>query len=402
MSDDLEEADAELHPKTVEGVVEAVRWAAGERVPLEIVGHASKRALGHPVHAAYTLNLSGLTGVTLYEPEELVLSAKAGTPISEIEDLLEKHHQEMQFEPADLGPLLGTASGQGTLGGMVSTNICGPRRLKYGSVRDHILGITAVSGRGEMFKSGGRVVKNVTGYDLAKGLTGGYGTLAVLTDVIIKVLPRAETEQTLVLKGLSDAEAGETMALAMGSNAEVSGAAHRPAGIEGANSTTLLRLEGFEPSVAYRIDNLSKQLKAFGQHERFDASTSKEQWRTVCDCSPFVSEPERCVWRISCTPNKGHAIVKAISQATNFDHYYDWQGGLIWMRMGEDGACSDIVRPAIRDHGGGHAMLVRADAATRKQTPVFEPQTAALAALSRKYRKNFDPHRVLNPGRMGT
>ena len=224
-----------LHPQTDAEVLDAVRWAAAEEVPLEVVGQGSKRVLGHPMQTAHTLDMSAMSGVTLFEPEELVLSARAGTPLSEIEALLDEHDQEMQFEPADLCSLLGELPGQGTLGGLVSTNICGPRRLKSGSVRDHILGISAVSGRGEAFKSGGRVVKNVTGYDLSKGVTGAYGTLAVLTDIIIKVLPKAETEQTLVLEGLSDAKAIDAMARAMGSSAEQGSSIRMTCGLSGSS-----------------------------------------------------------------------------------------------------------------------------------------------------------------------
>lgn len=394
-------AEADLHPKTDQDVLEAVRWAAGEQVPLEVIGHGSRRALGAPTQTAHTLDLSGLSGVTLFEPEELVLSAKAGTPLSDIIELLDEHNQEMQFEPMDMGPLLGGAPNKGTLGGLVSTNFCGPRRLKAGSVRDHILGISAVSGRGENFKSGGRVVKNVTGYDLAKGVTGAYGTLAVLTDIIIKVLPKAETEQTLVLNGLSDAQASVAMATAMGSSAEVSGAAHLPAGIGGTSSMTLLRLEGFAPSVEYRIEKLAKMLAEHDRQQRLDETSSKDQWRLIRDCSPFTSRQERCVWRISCTPSEGHKIVDAVASDTSIEHFYDWQGGLIWIQVEEDDPRADLIRAAVRGNGGGHATLVRAEAAIRQSVSVFEPQATPLAALSRRYRENFDPHGILNPGRMG-
>ena len=395
----MEEA-ADLHPKTKEDVLAAVQWAAAEEIPLEIIGQGSKRALGAPMQVAHTLDVSGLSGITMFEPEELVLSAKAGTPLKEVHTLLEKHNQELQFEPMDLGPLLGQATGAGTLGGLVNTNISGPRRIKYGSVRDHILGISAVSGRGEVFKSGGRVVKNVTGYDLSKGLTGAYGTLAVLTDITMKVMPKSETEQTLMLNGLSDGEAAEAMALAMGSNGEISGAAHLPASIASGTASTLLRLEGFAPSVQYRIENLSKLLAKFGKHERLDEQTSKGQWWAVRDCLPFAGK-ENFVWRISCTPSEGHKIVAAISNGASIDTFYDWQGGLIWLQMNEEDPKAELVRRAIKAHGGGHATLIRADAATRQATQVFEPQPAPLAALSKRYRENFDPKGILNPGRMG-
>lgn len=388
-------SNAELHPKNNADVLEAVKWAAGEKIPLEIIGQGTKRALGKPMQVAHVLDMSGLSGVTLFEPEELVLSAKAGTPIKQIHDLLDKHNQELQFEPCDLGPLLGNAAGEGTLGGMVCTNICGPRRLKSGSVRDHILGVKAVSGRGEEFKSGGRVVKNVTGYDLSKGLTGSYGTLAAITDVIIKVLPKAETEQTLVLNGLNDQQACEAMSIAMGSNAEVSGAAHLP----GNEPMTLIRLEGFVPSVKYRIENLGKLLSKFGDQDRLNKKSSQKHWGAIRDCLPFAKAPG-FVWRISCTPSEGHKIVSAIRNKSSAEAIYDWQGGLIWLRVDGADPLADLIRQEIAKNGGGHATLIRAQSATRSGVPVFQPQAGPLAALSRRYRENFDPHGILNPGRM--
>ena len=391
----------DLYPKTDADVLAAVQWAAAEEVPLEIIGQGSKRALGHPMQVAHVLDMSGLTGVTLFEPDELVLSAKAGTSLKEIHALLDEHNQELQFEPTDLGPLLGNFAGAGTLGGLVNTNISGPRRLKYGSVRDHILGVAAVSGRGEIFKSGGRVVKNVTGYDLSKGVTGAYGTLAVLTDITMKVMPKSETEQTLLLQGLSDAEAIEAMAIALGSNGEVSGAAHLPADIASGTASTLLRIEGFAPSVEYRIENLGKLLKRFGKQERLDEYTSKGQWWAVRDCLPFANNEHSYVWRISCTPSEGHRIVEAIKNEASANAFYDWQGGLIWLQVKENDPKDALVRASVKANGGGHATLIRADAATRQSVPVFEPQPAALKALSKRYRENFDPKGVLNPGRLG-
>lgn len=391
---------ADLHPKNNADVLQAVKWAAGEQIPLEIIGQGSKRGLGRPMQTAHTLDLSGLSGVTLFEPEELVLSAKAGTPLAELEKLLDEHNQEFQFEPCDLGPLLGGKPASGTLGGLISTNYCGPRRLKSGSARDHILGIKAVSGRGEEFKSGGRVVKNVTGYDLAKGVTGAYGTLAVLTDITMKVLPKAETEQTLLLEGLTDADATLVMALAMGSSAEVSGAAFLPQNNEGENSQCILRLEGFEPSVKSRIKGLGELLSSHGEHNRLTEKQSKSIWRDVRDCAPFVGKTSGFIWRVSCTPSEGHKIVKAMSDQTSVSAIYDWQGGLIWLYVDEKQCADQALRGVLNQFGGGHATLIKADATTRQTVPVFQPQPAPLAALSERYRSNFDPNGVLNPGRM--
>src|SRR3954452_14459274 len=215
-----------LKPRDAKDVQDAVQWALTGGKTLEVVGRGSKRALAGRSQSDLTLDLSGLSGVTLYEPEELVLSAKAGTPLAEIEALVESKGQQLAFEPVDCGPILGQPADGGSLGGALAANLSGPRRIKAGAARDHFLGLTAVSGRAETFKSGGRVVKNVTGYDLCKVLAGSYGTLAAMTDVTVKVLPRAETEQTLLVLGLDDAAAAKAMSIAMGSPNDVSGAAH--------------------------------------------------------------------------------------------------------------------------------------------------------------------------------
>ena len=290
---------------------------------------------------------------------------------------------------------------------MLAANLSGPRRLKAGAARDHILGIQAVSGRGEAFKSGGRVVKNVTGYDLSKLMAGSWGTLAVVTDLTFKVLPAAETETTLALRGLADEDAVEAMALAMGSSAEVSGAAHLPQGVAdrvaggalGSDATTLLRVEGFGPSVDYRISHLKDLLKEAGRSTRSTKSRSRAVWRDVRDCTAFADAQEKPVWRVSMPPSQGHRMVYALRMEAAVEAFYDWQGGLIWLRIdGEPEA--GAVRRLVASHGGGHATLVRASPADRAAIPAFEPQPAALAALSARLKEQFDPQGILNPGRM--
>ncbi|MVA99600.1 glycolate oxidase subunit GlcE [Nitratireductor sp. CAU 1489] len=393
-------------PSRAEDVLAAVQWAVGEDAPLEILGHGSKRGIGRPVQTEHTLDLSGLSGVTLYEPEELVLSARAGTPVAEIEALLAEKRQQLAFEPLDYGPLFGAPAGRGTIGGVLAGNLAGPRRLKAGAARDHVLGIHAVSGRGEAFKSGGRVVKNVTGYDLSKAMAGSWGTLAVVTDTTFKVLPAAETETTLVLRGLSDADAATAMAAAMGSAGEVSGAAHLPESVTGSviagalagEASTLLRLEGFGPSVAYRRDMLTSLFKG-GEIETLEDQASRVLWREIRDVAPFCDATERPVWRVSVPPTRGHALVMALRMQAAADAFYDWQGGLVWLRM-ESEPEADIVRALVAAHGGGHATLVRAAPAWRSSVPVFQPQPMPLAALSARLKNQFDPQNVLNPGRM--
>ncbi len=397
-----------LYPQSAEDIRDIIAAAVSEESPLVVEGSGSKAGLGRPVQAARTLSLAKMSGVTLYEPEELVLSAKAGTPIAAIEALLDEHHQRLEFEPLDYGPLHGRPAGEGTLGGVVACNLSGPRRLKQGAARDHVLGVKAVSGRAEIFKSGGRVVKNVTGYDLSKGLTGSFGTLAVMTDITVKVLPKTETETTLALRGLNDDEAAGAMAAAMGSSAEASGAAHLPAYVAdrvaadalGQEPATLIRLEGFGPSVEARAAYLGEALRRVGTVERLDPETSRRVWRDVRDVCPFADGTQKPVWRLSVTPTRAHEIVMSLRMQAAIDAFYDWQGGLVWLRMeGEPEA--ELIRETIHRFGGGHATLVRAAATVRAATAVFQPQPDPLAALSRRLKEQFDPKGVLNPGKMG-
>lgn len=400
---------ATFTPGSIDETVSAIEWAAAEEAPLEITGQGSKRSIGRPAQAEHTLDMSRFSGVTLYEPAELVLSARAGTPLAEVEKLLADNGQQFDFEPMDYGPLHGLPKGQGTLGGALAANLSGPRRPKAGAARDHVLGIEAVSGRGDLFKSGGRVVKNVTGYDMSKLLAGSWGTLAALTGVTFKVLPAAETETTVVILGLLDEQAAAAMALAMGSSAEVSSAAHLPEGITGKvafgtlgnGPVTLLRLEGFPPSIAYRRDLLHALLRNAGPIEELTGDASSGLWSDIRDCVPFVDGTDRPVWRASVAPADSHAMTLALRQHVPATVFYDWQGGLVWLRMEDGEAHGDELRATIRRHGGGHATLVRASAATRASVQSFEPQAPALAALSARLKEQFDPKGILNPGRMG-
>ncbi|MES0139209.1 FAD-binding protein [Mesorhizobium sp. M0016] len=395
-------------PTSSTEVLSTVQWAAAEESPLETIGHGSKRGIGRPQQSEHTLDLSKLTGVTLYEPAETVLSAKAGTPLSDIESLLAENGQQLAFEPMDYGPLFGGIKGRGTIGGVLAANLSGPRRLKAGAARDHILGINAVAGRGEAFKSGGRVVKNVTGYDLSKLMANSWGTLAVFTDVTFKVLPAAETEVTLAMRGLLDDAASAAMALALGSSAEVSSAAHLPEriaarvadGALGTDAATLLRVEGFGPSVAYRIEALKTLLKNAGPLQDIAGEASHALWRDIRDCAPFADGSEKPVWRVSMAPSQAHQMVLTLRMQIGVSAFYDWQGGLVWLRMEEGDPEAALLRGLIRKHGGGHATLVRAAPAHRAAVPVFEPQAPHLAALSARLKAEFDPKAILNPGRM--
>jgi glycolate oxidase FAD binding subunit len=404
MADVLKSRDA----KDVEA---AVQWALAEGKALEVVGQGTKRAIGRPAQTDVTLDLSALTRVTLYEPEELVLSARAGTPLAEIEALVASKGQQLAFEPMDYGPILGGVTGPGTIAGALATNLSGPRRIKAGAARDHFLGFSAVSGRGETFKSGGRVVKNVTGYDLCKLIAGSWGTLAAMTEVTIKVLPRPETEATVLVRGLDPARAVDAMTAAMGSSCDVSGAAHLPvpaaaripeiAGAGGA--VTALRLEGFSPSVAHRGRMLEALMKPLGELAAIGEAPSRALWRAVRDVTPFAADRKGVpplLWRISTAPSRGADLGAMIAREAEAQMLYDWAGGLIWLALGVgDDADAALVRRAVAA-SGGHATLVRASAAVRAAVEVFASEDAALRALTKRVKESFDPKRVLNPGRM--
>jgi len=399
-----------LKPESAEQVVDAVAWAAAEDEPLEVLGRATKRGLGRPVQASRGLDLSGLAGITLYEAEELVLSARAGTPLAEVVAALAEKNQELAFEPPDLGPLLGGEAGAGSIGGVLACNLAGPRRIKAGAARDHFLGVSAVSGRGEAFKSGGRVVKNVTGYDLCKLMAGSYGTLAAMTDVTVKVLPAAEKTRTVLLLGLDDAGALAAMTRALGSAHEVSGAAHLPAALvagsevsyvrEAGGAVTALRVEGTGPSVEYRCAALRRELGDLGENEELHGRNSAVFWRELRDVQPFAARPERLVWRISVPPQAGPPVAAALAGGGDALYYFDWGGGLVWLALppAQDGGHA-AVRAALEDCGG-HATLIRGPDTLRAAVPVFQPQDPALAALTKRVKDGFDPRRVLNPGRM--
>jgi len=402
-----------LTPRDAKEVEAAVQWALGAERALEIVGHGSKRAIGRPAQTDLTLDLASLSGVTLYEPDELVLSAKAGTSLGEIEALVASKGQQLAFEPMDYAPLLGSTAGRGTIGGALAANLAGPRRIKAGAARDHFLGFSAVSGRGETFKSGGRVVKNVTGYDLCKLMAGSWGTLAALTEVTIKVLPRPETEATVFLAGLDDAKAVAAMTAAMGTSCEVSGAAHLPATVAArvplgeamaaGRALTALRLEGVAPSVAHRKAVVMAAMRPFGEVGAVDDMVSRNLWRAVRDVTPFAAirtGAEVPLWCISTAPAKGAELMRLIAAAVDADVLYDWAGGRLWVLIWRaDDAAAALVRGAVKACGG-HATLVRAPAAMRAAADVFEPPETALAALTNRVKDSFDPKGIFNPGRM--
>lgn len=361
-----------------------------ENGPFEVVGSGSKRGLGQAMPKLAQLSLKPFNGVELYEPDELVLEAGAATPLDEIEALLAQRGQQLAFEPPDFSSLLGSDK-RGTLGGTIACNLAGPRRLKAGAARDHVLGFSGVNGKGDIYKAGGRVVKNVTGFDLSKLMAGSYGTLTAMTRIAVKVLPAAEHEETLALEPASDALAMEAMSLSLQSACEVSCAAH-------VDGQTLLRLEGSLISIAARREKLARLLGALGKTSLVEEASSRKLWRAIRDGEPLDAGETMQVWRISVPPMQGVAVAHAISRQLDCKYYLDWGGGLIWLALpARDDAGAAIIRGSFNE---GHATLVKASAAVRASVDVFQPVTAALAALEMRVKRSLDPEGKLNPGRM--
>ncbi len=369
--------------------VELAEMVAGAGGPLRIIGGGTRR-VGAPV-AGQVLSTAGLSGIELYEPGALTIVVRAGTPLAEVEAALAAENQRLPFEPMDHRALLG-AEGVPTIGGVVAANISGPRRIQVGACRDSLIGVRFVDGRGVAIKNGGRVMKNVTGYDLVKLMAGSHGTLGVLSEVSFKVLPATGETAVLSIDGLDDVRAVAALSRALGSPFEVSGAAHTPKGV-GGHPVTMIRIEGFAASVAYRAEQLRQLLADFGEVAvETDPEKTATCWRWVRDVEGF-SGKSGDVWRISVKPSDGPRAGAAIGAR---ELLYDWGGGLIWALVDE----GRDIRPALAGIGG-HATLVRASDATRGAIAAFPPEPAPLAALSAGLRAQFDPRGILNPGLMG-
>ena len=385
-------SSAVIAPDSEAGLAEVIAGANG---PLRISGGGT-RDIGNPVEGAL-VSVAGLTGITLYEPGSLTLVVRAGTPMAEVESALEAENQRLAFEPMDHRPLLGTA-GTPTVGGVVAANVSGPRRVQAGACRDFLLGVRFIDGSGTVVKNGGRVMKNVTGYDLVKLMAGSWGTLGVLTEVSLKVLAKPETEATLVAEGLNAAAAVSVLSEALGSPYGVTGAGHLGEGL-GGPARTQVRVEGLANSVTHRSSRLlTEALKGF---DVVDGAESARLWDELRDVTPFANR-DGAVWRISVKPSDGPVVSEHL-KATGLDHaaIFDWGGGLVWLLTEDSG---DAGAGAIRDKTaklGGHATLVRAKPETREDVPAFQPEPAPIAAITSGLRKKFDPREVLNPGLMG-
>ncbi len=388
-----------LQPQSEQEACEIVKQAKLDRWSLAIEGGGTRAGLGRPVQADAVLSTRHLTGITLYEPAELVISACAGTPLAEVEAALAAKGQMLPFEPADYRALYGT-QGEPTIGAVAACNLSGPRRIQTGAARDALIGVRLVNGEAQAVKSGGRVMKNVTGLDLVKLVSGSHGTLGLLTEVTFKLLPRPETQATLILDGLDDAQAIAAMGSALSSPFEVSGAAHLPAGHDGAGAQTFLRLERDAQSLAYRAQKLVERLAPFGAVRRVEGAESAALWRDIAQVKPLTKAHGPAIWKLSLPAHKAAACMKTISENLGARYFYDWCGGLVWLAvMPGDDAGALRIRAAVAE-AHGHATLMRAPDEIRKVQDVFAPLGAALMKVTSGIKQSFDPDGIFNPGRM--
>ncbi|WP_375409807.1 FAD-binding protein [uncultured Methylobacterium sp.] len=386
-------------PHDEAAVADIVREAVGRSERLRLVGGGTKAAIGRPAQDEATLSANGLTGITLYEPAEMVVAARAGTPLAAVQALLSERGQMLPFEPIDHRRLLGS-TGEPSFGAVAAINNSGPRRINAGAARDSLIGVRFVNGRGEAIKSGGRVMKNVTGLDLVKLMAGSWGTLGLLTEVTFKVLPVQERVATLDFPALDDTRAIEALSAALGSPFELTAAAHLPAGIGGATARTLMRIEGFATAVEYRLGELRRLLKRFGSPDVLEHDAGSALWADIRDAVPLAEPGDSAIWRISTSPSQGAAVTAAIAAARDARWFYDWGGGLIWLSTSADGdAGADIIRAAVKAQGG-HATLVRAPDAVRAAVAVFQPLSEPLMRITAGIKAAHDPGGVFNPGRM--
>ncbi len=378
-----------LKPDTEADVATAIRDAARAATSLAIEGNGSKRALGRTIAAETVLKLSGLTGITMYEPDELVFTARAGTTLEEIEAVLAARGQCLGFEPGDCGPLWGAPKGQATIGGIVAAGNSGPRRFAAGAARDHLLGFTAINGNGERFKAGGRVVKNVTGYDLPKLAAGSFGTLFVMTELTLRALPKGAASSVLAIEGLDPTEGLRVLRSIAASPFEPTGLAYRPA--VQAQSLTLIRLDGQPDGVKARQDELCRTLAPGAR--ALEPERGIQMFRALADIHTMF-DAETSIWRVSVPSTRAHEAVAKLAP-TNW--FADCAGGVLWFEFAQTNA-EHIHRTVLEL--GGHATIYRAPHALRDVADIFPPRDKATMALTLQLKKAFDPARILNPGRM--
>jgi glycolate oxidase FAD binding subunit len=398
-----------LKPESEEAISEAIKHCYKKNIPLAINGLGSKKNIGKNFQSQKTLDLSNYSGIIKYEPEELYIKVKSGTSIKEIKEELDKKNQQLAFEPNDFGFLFEGESNEGTIGGVLSSNFAGPRRFKVGSARDHILGFKGINGKGEIIKSGGTVVKNVTGYDLSKIITGSFGTLSVFTEISVKVLPKADLTKTLVIENPHLKKGLEYLNVALGSSTDPSGGVFYPEyfrnqfvfnDLTTEGPITAIRIEGSKLSVDERINKLLKELNVSRKEiSILESSQSNIFWENTRCLKVFKNLKDNLL-RVIVPASEVFDLINKL-KSYNVKYFIDWGGNLVWLQVDEINLNSIKEIRSLVKNLGGYLTIIKAEESLKASIDIFTIDEVKYK-ISEKIKKSFDPKRILNPGKMYT
>ena len=396
-----------FNPSSREEIAEIIRNCYKKNIPLEINGSKSKNKIGRNFQAEKTLDLTSYSGIIDYKPEELYIKVKAGTPINSIIEELDKHDQQLAFEPVDFGFLFNGKSNNGTIGGVISCNFAGPRRFKVGSARDHLLGFQGINGKGEIIKSGGTVVKNVTGYDLCKLISGSFGTLSVLTELSVKVLPKPQSSKTLIINNPHIKKAIEYLGTALSSSSDPSGGVFYPEQFDQSftfndlthkGALTAIRIEGPSNSVDHRIKNLSAELGLLeNEYSILESVQTKIFWNKTKNLEIF-SNSKKNLLRIVVPISETLSVLQKM-KPYEINYFLDWGGSLIWVEL--EKISLKILREIkdITQQHSGYFTVIKVEDDLKASADIFTIDPIKYK-ISEKIKKSFDPKRIFNPGKM--
>ena len=394
-------------PSSREEIAEIIKNCYKKSIPLEINGKKSKNKIGRNFQSEKTLDLSGYSGIIEYKPEELYIKVKSGTPLKEILEAIDKNNQQLAFEPIDFGFLFEGKSNGGTIGGVVACNFAGPRRFKVGSARDHVLGFQGINGKGEIIKSGGTVVKNVTGYDLCKLVSGSYGTLTVLTELSIKVLPKSESSKTLIINNPHLKKAMEYLGTALSSSTDPSGGVFYPERFENnfvfndlthKGALTAIRIEGPTNSVDQRISRLVKELSLLeNEYSVLDNFQTDLFWSKTRNLEVF-SNLKNNLLRVVVPVSETLNVIQKLKKY-EINYFLDWGGNLIWLEL--ETISLKILREIkeITQEHSGYFTIIKLEDDLKASADIFTIDPIKYK-ISEKIKKSFDPKRIFNPGKM--
>tara|TARA_Y100001970_G_C14248589_1_gene870082 strand:+ start:1784 stop:3040 length:1257 start_codon:yes stop_codon:yes gene_type:complete len=396
-----------LKPKNEGELQQIIKFCFKKELPIEIIGFGTKKEIGKKLQCAKTLDMSSMSGIIDYKPEELYITVKAGTPIKTIKNKLRENNQYLAFEPTNFSEIFEKNSNEGTIGGTMSCNFSGSRRFKVGSARDHILGFKGFNGKGEKIKSGGTVVKNVTGYDLSKLIVGSFGTLLVLSEITLKVLPIQTDTKTIIVSGLALENSLTLMNSAIGSSNDPSGVVFYPEYLRKnfvfndlvhPGSITAIRIEGTKISTEQRANNIINDLAL--NDKKFtilDTNQSEIFWEDTRSLKVF-GKSEKSILRAVVPTSETANLINRL-KIFHPNYFIDWGGSLIWLELDYlSGQKIDQIRKRVLDTKG-YLTVIKSSGNNKSSSEIFTIDPIKFK-ISQNIKKSFDPKRIFNPGKM--